>query len=381
MKGKILSVMLVVVLLLSVSITPARADTPLPQGLNGEEPDLGNSSLMPDDYVPPDDLIQMDITAPYPLSPTGYLFTFNRTPKLYFARNELATAYKIYMYDVREDSILVYTFVGGTENCGTAYCWLKPPNRLKTWKYDETSGGYYRWRVSAKIDGSWVHNANYGYFYVRSKGFTSTFDVNTNGWEEINGTWKRTPAGQYKTNGILGTNVSAWNKDKFVENMVLEVRMKRKVETGSSSGILFFGYPYPLWGTTNRWYDCYNFMYYNNHDWSLYKYIDGVSTYMTSGWTSYDEPLDWNTFKFWLHDGKIYIWVNGIYVAVVSDTSLSGGAVGLAMYESDSALSPLLVDYVKVYYSGVFPDEIPQEEIVLKAPEFELSPGGDYIIQ
>ena len=40
MKGsKLLMSMLVVVLLLSVSVTTARADTPLPESLNGEEPD------------------------------------------------------------------------------------------------------------------------------------------------------------------------------------------------------------------------------------------------------------------------------------------------------------------------------------------------------
>ncbi len=380
MKGtKLLMSMLVVVLLLSVSVTPARADTPLPQGLNGEEPDLSNSSLMPDDYVPPEGLMLTDATAPSPLNPINGVWTFNRLPRLFFSRNEQATAYKIYMYDNRTTQTLLYTFVGGTENCGTAYCWLKPPTKLKTWKYDETSGGQYAWRVSAKIDGSWVHNANYGTFYVLSKGFTSTFDVNTRGWEVLNGTWKRTPAGLYKTKGILGTNVNTWNKEYFVDDLVIEVRMKRKVETASSR-IYFLGYPNPRWDK-EWWYRGYCFIYYNNGFWSIYKNIENISTSVASGTTVFDESLSWNTIKIWAHNGIIYIWMNGVYIGAVVDSSLSAGAVGLAMYESNPDLSPLLVDYVKVYYSAVWPDEIPLEEIVIKAPEFELSPGGDTIIQ
>ncbi len=361
----------VAAMLVFVTFTPARADTPLPQGLNGEEPDLSNSTVVANDYVPPEDLVLADITAPYPLYPINSIITFNRVPKLYFARNDLATAYKIYMYDARTTSTLLYTFVGGTENCGTGYCWLKPPTKLKTLKYDETSGGFYGWRVSAKINGSWVHNVNYGFFNLLSKGFTSTFDLNTRGWEVLNGTWKRTPAGQYKTNGIPYTYVNAWNKEYFVENMVIEVRMKRKVEIGSFSQIYFFGYPTPFWGG-NRWDDGYNFYYFNNGNWTIYKYTNGGSALLTSGITAYDEPLDWNTFKFWLHDGRIYIWVNGIFIMSLIDSSpLTYGAVGLAMYEGDPDLSPLLVDYVKVYYSGSVPDAIPQEEIALDAPELE----------
>ncbi len=371
-RNRFLYTLMVVFIALSFAATPALADF--------EEPDLSNSSLMPDDYVPPEGLMLTDATAPYPLSPIESDPIFNRTPKLYFTRNEQATAYKIYMYDFRTHLTLLYTFVGGTENCGTAYCWLKPPTKLKTWKYDETSGGNYAWRVSAKIDGSWVHNASYDFFTVLSKGFTSTFDVNTRGWEMLNGTWKRTPAGLYKMKGITGTNVNAWNKEYFMDDLVIEVRMKRKVETGSANRIYFLGYPNPR-GDSDRWNKGYCFIYYNNGNWSIYKYIYNDSVYVASGTTVFDETLNWNTIKFWVHNDTIYIWMNGVYIGAVVDNSLSAGAVGLAMYETNPDLSPLLVDYVKVYYSALWPDEIPLEEIVIKAPEFELSPGGDYIIQ
>ena len=130
-------------------------------------------------------------------------------------------------------------------------------------------------------------------------------------------------------------------------------------------------YPTPFWGS-NRWDDGYNFYYFNNGNWTIYKYTNGGSALLTSGITAYDEPLDWNTFKFWLHDGRIYIWVNGIFIMSLIDSSpRTYGAVGLAMYEGDPDLSPLLVDYVKVYYSGSVPDAIPQEEIALDAPELE----------
>lgn len=375
MKGsKLWLTFFVVAMLVFVTFTPARADTPLPQGLNGEEPDLGNLSLMPDDYVPPEGLMLTDATAPYPLNPINGVWTFNRLPRLFFAHNELATAYKIYMYDVRTTQTLLYTFAGGTENCSGTYCWLKPPTKLKTYKYDEDTGGYYAWRVSARINGEWVHNSTYAYFLVFSKGFTSTFDVNTRGWEAVDGTWNRTPAGLYKTKGIWGTNVSAWNKEYFMENMVLEVRMKRKVEIGSASRIYFFGEPGSTW-SLNLWDSGYNFLYYNNGNWELRKFVAGVFSVIDIGVTPYSKPLNWNTFKFWLNNGMIHIWVNDVWLGTFYDNSLIGGAVGLGIYETNQDVSPLLVDYVKVYYSGVYPDVIPQEEIVLNAPDEAVLPN------
>jgi hypothetical protein len=350
---------MVVLLVLSFTISTVGADTVSPQvNSSNEQPELSSTTPIPDDYVPSEDLILPNVTPPYPLTPMGNQWTTNRYPRLYFAKNELATAYKIYMYDRRDDSpVLLYKYKGGADNCGTSYCWLTPTTKLKPWKYDSDSGGYYSWSVSAKVDDTWTTESVQGYFYVMSTGKSSSFDVHTKGWEALTGTWFRNSKGYYKTLGILNTNATTWRKEYFTENVVIEVRMKRKEETFSLNRIYFMGYPDPL-GATNLWNNGYCLDYLNTGAWLLRKIDDGVSSNITSGSTEYTEIADWNTFKIWVHDGHIYLWFNDVYMGQYTYSGSSYGAVGLSMYELAPSVSPLLVDYFNVYYSPTLPQAI-----------------------
>ena len=373
-----LSILIFVGVFFSV-VAPVQADTPPPEKARAEGPDLSFSTLVDDDYVPSDDLLSPDVTTPYPVSPSGSNYTFNLTPKLYFSKNSSATAYKIYMYDFKTTLTLLYTYVGGTENCGSGYCWLQPPTKLKVYKYDQTMGGYYAWKVEAMIGNSWVPNETYGTFYVMSSGFTSTFTYDSKGWKVLNGEWTLTSKGYYKTLGIPMSIANTWRKELFLNNMVIEARVKRKVETGSSTRILFFGYPNLL--GNGYWSNAYTFYYYDDGVWELSKYISGVKTTLATAGTTYAEINGWNTFKIWVHDHYISLWINDIYITTVYDSARSYGAVGLAMYEGNPDISPLLVDYVKVYYSAVAPYEIPEESGVPLAPAVEPLNREDMIIK
>ncbi|NTW08673.1 MAG: hypothetical protein HGA28_03795 [Anaerolineaceae bacterium] len=381
--SRLIVTIILVVVFIFTSVTPARADAqPQAEGGSVEGPDLNSSNVVTDDYIPQEDDFTVDATPPYPLAPKNLDRVYNVTPRLIFSHNPAATAYKIYMYDIRSATpTLVYTYKGGLENCATNYCWLQPPNRLQVYKSGKSSGGYYRWKVEAKIGSNWVESFSFGYFYVLSKGYTSTFDVDTKGWEIINGTWTRTSSGYYKTKGGTYTNVNSWRREYFLDGVVIEARIKRKGDSILANRIYFFGSPYDLW-SSNVWQDGYSFVYYNNGSWALYKYLSGASSLLASASTPYAETSDWNTFKIWVRDSVIYIWINGVYITGVEDASvLDGGAVGLAMYEDEIFETPLLMDYVKVYYSVYWPAEVPAGAPTSPALIVDQNGVGDYPVQ
>jgi hypothetical protein len=362
-----------------VGETLARGESTLPQM---SEEDilhlLESATFMPDDYVPAQDQAMTDATAPYPLSPIHLSKIQTRLPKLYFSHNPLATKYRIRMVDMVSGEW--NEFVGGTENCEIAYCWLQPTTKLKIFTQAATSGGVYGWFVDAKIGGSWVEGTTGFIFVVMSTGFTSTFDLDTKKWEVVNGTWTRTSSGFYKTLGELGTSVNTWRRDYFYrEGLTVEVRMKRKVEL-TSSRIYMLGDASRL-QSDNHWRSGYMFNYFNNGHWSLMKDVAGEESLIVSGDSPYAKALDWNTFKFWFSGDNIYMWFNDIYIGTYADTDLGSGAVGLAMAENIEGISPLLVDYVKVYYSVNMPQAITTTGASSAATNVVISGGGDYLVK
>lgn len=369
MKRKILFVVLVVLLTLAFTSASVAADDAV-----GPLPDLSQSEEITDE-PPSSDEIRADATNPAPISPSNYKSAFSQTPKFYFTHNPLATKYKIWVWDNSvSPAVLLYTYRGGTENCGTAYCWLKPTTKLQTYQYSK--GGFYKWTVEAKVDGSWQHDYDYEYFYVLSKGFRSTFNVNANKWTVINGNWKIVSPGYYRTPGELGTHVNVRQDEYFTDDYVYEVRYKRVGETSAATRFYFNGYPDPLW-ESNMWGSGYNFITYNNGAWAFYAYYDEAAHSIANGTTPYYEPSDWNTVKIWIHDKYAYFWVNGVYLGAYPAAELLGGYVGLGMYKGSGDSSPLLVDYARVYYSAVWPEATPMPEGMTPAPAVPQEPSED----
>lgn len=336
-----------------------------------EVPDSSDFTPLPDDYKPSDG-VYPQIVAPAPISPYSNII-FTKTPKFYFTRNSSATQYRVSVVDiVASPNVLVYTFYGaGT--CGTAYCWLQPSTALKTLQYDATSGGYYIWAVEAMVGGVWQAPSPIAFFLVGSKGFTSTFDVDTKKWLPLTGSWTRTPKGYYKTNGLYLNGSNAMQKEFFFDGLVYEVKMKRKADVSAANRFIINGSPTPFF-SSNWWRSGYIFQYSNDGEWSVYKDVDGVMSALKAWeFSPYIEQYGWNTLTMWRNSESIHFWINGVYVGFIDDASLHSGFVGVGMYQAVNGTAPLLVDYAKAYYSAVFPFAVPLTESGEVDPAFELS--------
>lgn len=339
-----------------------------------EIPDFSEFTPLSDDYVP-EGGVGLDVVGPMPLSPYNNII-YNKTPKFYFTSLAGASEYRIAVVDlVASPDVLVYTYTGaGT--CGTAYCWLQPSTKLKTIQYGASSGGIYTWAVQARVGDEWQAPSSSVLFLVLSKGFTSTFDVDTKKWQPITGTWARTTKGYYKTNGVYLSGASAMQKELFFDNYVYEVKMKRKVAVTNPNRIFISGDPSSLF-STNIWNDGYIFQYSNDGEWSVFKADNGVLTTLQT-WvaTPFVETYSWNTLSVWKVEEGLHFWINGVYMGYVSDTSLNSGYVGVGMFQSVNGPAPLLVDYAKLYYSAVWPFAVPLTENGEVDPAFELIPDA-----
>jgi hypothetical protein len=331
--------MLVVMVVLSMSISPASAqDEPVVEG-TGVEPDG----------------IWVDLDAPKPLSPIDNHRVYTKTPKFLFTRHPEATNYRVIVYPAG-DSEPLYAFPGPAV-CVDKICSLKPTYALKTFQY--TGGGAYKWQAEAYIGGHWQNTSPFAYFYVLSKGFTSTFDLDTKRWTPWVGTWTRTNKGFYKTEGEPGIVSTTMQNELFEDHIVYQARMKRKVET-EPNYLLINGSPEPLF-SNGTWGYADVLEYSNSGTWRFLRSIGGSVDQLASGASPYIVPFGWNTWTIWADYPHIYVWVNEVFVTVVTETNPYTGYVGIGMYKSGSTSSPLLVDYAKLNYSGIYPMEIPGE--------------------
>ncbi len=365
---KIISLIVIVIgLVLSVTSAPVLADAN-PEGLLADQP-VEEGGITSDAFIPEGE-IGVDFEFE-PLSPTEGQITHSLTPKYYFSRYPGVTQYKLEVQNF-DEVVFTYPFTfPGAATCGTAYCWVQPPNKLSPYKYKSIMGGYYHWRVAAKVGTTWVWSPAAA-FWVLSKGFTSTFDSNTKNWTALNGTWTRVDPGYYKTTGTLGETVYALNQLYFMDNSVYEIRMKRKGEIGSMNRIYFVGDPGNL--TDGHWEYGYVLQYWNTDGWNLYAISGYHPTQLYTGTSVYLEPEGWNTFTIWRDFPYIYIWINGIFIGRYEDSSNTGGYFGIGMFENVAGASPLLVDYVKAYYSGTAPENIPLTADGEPDPAYLLNP-------
>lgn len=334
---------LVVLIALSMSLSPASAQDETPTDNKGTQ-EIVNQM---DGAVPP-----------FPLSPLQNQRVYTKTPKFIFTPHKDATSYRILVYNGLD--ALVYTYEDpGT--CTASLCVIKPPYTLKTFRYINTAKtGFYKWQVEAYQNTTWLNSSQPVGFYVHSKGFASTFDLDSNNWLVLNGDWTRTSKGYFKTDGAAGLVASVMQIEYFEGDFVYEVRLKRKVEPEEPNAIFISGTPDPMrpdgtWG----YMDALEFT--NSGAWRFLRFTSSTVEPLATGMSPYINPFGWNTWTIWTRYPDIYIWVNEVFVATVTEPNPISGYVGVGMYKSTSVSSPLLVDYATLYYSSIRPMEVPGE--------------------
>ena len=307
-----------------------------------------------------------------PVSPVNE-FVYTKTPKFYFVRDFRADRYEIQIYDLN-GSITLYSFKGaGT--CNSGYCYLQPTTPLKNEDY-YNGGGFYVWRVKARIEGAWEPNFTaYVDFVVLSKGFTSTFDSHMLKWYPVSGAWA--PANGYlKSDGVANQYASVFYRDWFT-NFDYTVVMKRKNNHLNTSALLVGGLPYPT-GTGELWYYGLSFRYTNAGYWSLLKYHYGsITAYVSGESSSAIKPYDWNKLRIVMNKPYIDLWINGTYLGWLYSTDFSVGVVGIEMFRSSLPKEPLLVDkvVVKAITYPPFAEHDPAMQLGLNPVELDVDPN------
>jgi len=351
-RNKIVQSLVILILVLSFTVTTVGAQAEPPAGMASGS-DLNQATPLPDEeFLAHPVEVQGFATAP--IAPI-YQYVFTRTPKFFFTRNPSATLYRVTVYDTRSPSMTLVYRAKGPGTCGDNYCWLQPTTKLKTWQYPATTGGLYAWTVEAKTDGGWQDPADAVTFTVVSKGFTSTFDVNTNKWL-THGTWKRVDPGYLKTKGTLGEFADARESEFFADGYVYTVIVKH-----SSQAYIYFDGQNFNYLSNGVWAQAFYFTEWNNGNWALWKSSGGSEHLLASGSTPYINIDGWNKYTIWVKDQIAYIYVNEMLVKALPDTSLStiGGYVGVGMYQNDVSAPPLMVDFASVSYSSIAPYAVP----------------------
>lgn len=334
--SKVVLFVVTALLVLSFMAGPVRAQDE-PPAWDGDLPNISEMTPRYDEGFPPEP-ISVDGFGD-PVSPIEEL-VYSRLPKLYFNRDYYATMYRVEIFDFMTGDI--YT-VKGPGTCDAWYCYLQPPTKLSTYN-EPTTGGVFVWRVQEKAFGSWNSWSDYNFFYVMSKGFSSTFDADRLKWQDVYGTWTL-KNGYLKT---LGTSPHLWDsvmQREYFKNFDYTVTMKRKGVYDHASGVIILGIPNPL-DSNKEWNDGYYFLYGNNQVWGVWKNINGAITWMSGGWVpeAAIKPYDWNTLRLVGNYPYLDFWINGTYTGWFLDTSFSYGMVGVTMYDSWEEKDPLLVD-------------------------------------
>ena len=283
---------------------------------------------------------------------------FTTTPKFRFTKYPGVTKYRIDIWEGDDfDAPPIYTFKF-TPSCSSDECWYKPDIVLK--KYDISGEkGEYSWRIRAKEGTEWPPLWSQTSFRVLSSGFTSTFDVNANKWQALAGDWTLTSKGYLKTLGLYNTTATILRQEMFVDGIVYEVTMKRKVESDSSNRLLFHGVPGDTY-VSGFWQDCYVLQYTNDGKWSLFESVNYTKNYYVNEEpTTAINPYGWNTLTVWKTPTNNCVWINKVYMGCYSASTFSSGWVGIGVFESDALSSPLLVDKARVWYTDTAPYTIP----------------------
>jgi hypothetical protein len=341
-KTKFVLSLVTVMLILTLTVGPVQAQSDFPPEL-GELPDL--SQLTPRDEANPQLVQPIGLNAGVvaPLSPASQELVYTKTPKFYFTRSFEANRYRVEIFNVVTSEITTLT---GAGTCDSWYCYLQPSTGLKVLDIG-LGGGWYTWRVTARFGETWQAPSSAVMFFVFSKGFTSTFDVNRKGWIDIRDTWTLTPKGQLKTlGGSPSTYASVVQKD-YVANFDYSVTMKRKNST-FYNGLILWGFPNPL--TTNGfWDDGIYFMISNAGAFLMYKYEGGIYTSISSAkFTTAIKQYDWNTVRIVGNSPYLDIWINGEYLGWIDMTDYlydyDTGHVGITMAKDPAGNDALMVD-------------------------------------
>jgi len=233
--------------------------------------------------------------------------------------------------DLYKGGTLNLTIVSSTTNNGS-YTWSTVDSSL-------ADGADYKVRISSTSDSSVYGESDEFRIESVHEGFDSQFNVDANGWEVHSGLWWIADNAWYTTEG-LPEKLSSVSYAANFRNFEYEVKLKRYNPSGydRSNRLYIHGTPNPL-GSEDSWYTGYMFQYMTDGRYSVWKEVAGVSTpvqYWASS-AAINTGDAWNTLKVVANGSNFNFYINGTLVWSGSDSSLSSGRVGIAMFRDGAS--------------------------------------------
>ncbi len=292
--------------------------------------------------------VGVDAEMPVPTYPVSAFIT-KKLPIYKFTIDPAALKYEVQVF-TKDTHILIESIKG--KEC-TTYCSLKSTIPLKTFVRGKQQG-YYTWKVRPKYANGWSPTwSDEVEFVVLATGFTSNFDASDPRWSPVYGAWTVNSSGYYKTLGHVDMMSSTIEKHLLAgQGMVYKVRLKRKVEGASPNVLYFLGEPEYM-DPYKEWTNGYRLEFtYGRYSLSMRK--NTGNSHLGDGY--FNNPYSgWVELTIWRWGSEISFWVNGEYIDTFTDSTFTIGYVGIGMVEVDPDISPLLVDWAKVYYSAYPP--------------------------
>jgi hypothetical protein len=271
---------------------------------------------------------------PVPIAPKVSVATHRPTYK--WSKVPNAQAYIVQVYQGTTKKFAKQLPVG---ICSSGTCKFTPKWIL--------ADGNYKWRVRAKVGGTWRTFSAFTNFNVATEfHYQFTLPKSLDRWNVAFGPWSLS-GGKYRSDGLSPYWNSAFHNGLY-PTLSFIVSMRR-FNTAGPNSLFVRGTPYPL-ASNKYWSDGYQFSYANNGVFGVWKMIDGNYTCLQP-WTSTPaiNQYDWNTLKVKAKDNILKFYINNQLVWSGTDSTYSTGKVGVGFYKGDSASQAFAMDYAHLY--------------------------------
>jgi hypothetical protein len=203
--------------------------------------------------------------------------------------------------------------------------------------------------VRAKVGGSWKAWSAFKKFTVAkaATGFNSQFNGDASGWTPVYGSWSIKNSKFYTTAGTTSTSNSTKHSGSYT-TLTYQARLKRTGCSSCANRLIIRGDPSPL-DSGKHWNKEYTFNYTNNGSYGVYKRSAGTETAL-KGWTTSSAIVKngWNVLKVTAKGSQLKFYINNTLVWSGTDSSFSGGTVGIGMYRDTTSGNLLYVDWAKL---------------------------------
>lgn len=280
---------------------------------------------------------------PIPLQPLNTIES--KTPTYAWTRVVGATNYQ---YQVYQDTTRLLDGRISASTCGKSACSIKPAFPLTFVTY--------KWRVRARLSGSWMPWSEYAVFFVSAPSFHSSFNGSMAGWKSRSAAkWIIQPT-QVITHGEPMKWVSLYRSSGLFEDFQFSARMKRYHPNGNSC--LAFRMGSLLGSEYNDWYPGYLFCLGEDWQFIILRYDSPESCTVLQDYSSspFIKADNWNELEVVAQADHFTFYINGNQVASVTDDTYDLGYVGITMFNSSSSFTTLMADWAKLTVLGKHPD-------------------------